>query len=324
MELMTISTLSKEFEVSTRNLRYYEQLGLINSQKKEGYSYRCYDAQAVRTLQQILLLRKLRIPLKHIDRILHSTELKELAAVFQENYRALDNQIMALSVIRGLLGSFITRLDSRAKLGLRLDLLEDSDLIKIAESLSLSKITIKEEHSMEELNQANQVLEQLKNARIVYLPPATVAASHYVGDNPEDVAGDRLAEFVKATGLQRKKPDLRCYGFNNPCPQTPGETYGYEFWVTIPEDMEVPAPLTKKQFAGGLYAAHCIPMGEFHQWEPFYIWATNHKDYEIDPREPISMGGTMEEHLNIYSYYENNETDIHQLDLLIPIKPREN
>ncbi len=33
--------------ISTRTLRYYEQIGLIESVKKEDYAYRTYDEAAV-------------------------------------------------------------------------------------------------------------------------------------------------------------------------------------------------------------------------------------------------------------------------------------
>ena len=43
MELQTISQVSKHFKISTRTLRYYEQIGLIQSTTKEDYSYWTYD-----------------------------------------------------------------------------------------------------------------------------------------------------------------------------------------------------------------------------------------------------------------------------------------
>ena len=61
MNLVTISELSRQMNISTRALRYYEQVGLIESVKKDGYAYRTYDEATVVRLQQILVLRKLRI-----------------------------------------------------------------------------------------------------------------------------------------------------------------------------------------------------------------------------------------------------------------------
>ncbi len=66
MTFMTISEVTKAFNVSTRMLRYYDEIGLLPSSRKEDYAYRVYDESAVRRLQQIITLRKLRIPLKRL------------------------------------------------------------------------------------------------------------------------------------------------------------------------------------------------------------------------------------------------------------------
>ena len=55
MEALTISTVSRNLNVSTRMLRYYEQIGLIKSYRMDGYAYRMYDAEAVNRLRQILI-----------------------------------------------------------------------------------------------------------------------------------------------------------------------------------------------------------------------------------------------------------------------------
>jgi hypothetical protein len=113
------------------------------------------------------------------------------------------------------------------------------------------------------------------------------------------------------------------FGFNNPSP-TGNETYGYEFWVTIPDDLDVPAPLQKKHFEGGLYAAHCIKIGDFDEWKLLGQWLMNNSEYEHDAREPFGMGGCLDEHLNAYSYFNGDEmaAKFVQLDLLTPIKAK--
>lgn len=324
MELMTISEISRGFNISTRTLRYYEQIGLLISGKKENYAYRVYDENAVRRLQQIIILRKLRIPLKQIGVILKDKEQTHIVEIFQENILTLDCEITALSTIRSVLQRFVLQLNNRIGVNVKLNLFDDNELLKVIESLSLSKIDFKEERSMDDLNKANEILTNLKDIRILYLPPATVASSHYIGENPEDVARKRLDDFVNSVNLQRIKPDLRVYGFNNPSPRNSGETYGYEFWATIPDDMEVPESIVKKHFEGGLYAAHCINMGDFHEWQPFFKCILDNDNYEIDCREPIGMEGSLEEHINAFTYYQsfNEKSKCEQLDLLIPIKPK--
>ena len=41
-------------------LRYYEQVGLITSLRKDDYAYRVYDETAIGRLRQVIVLRKLR------------------------------------------------------------------------------------------------------------------------------------------------------------------------------------------------------------------------------------------------------------------------
>lgn len=288
MLFMTISEVTKAFNVSTRMLRYYDTIGLLPSIRKDDYAYRVYDEPAVRRLQQIITLRKLRIPLKKIAQIYQDSEQMKAVEVFQESISELDHEITALETIRDILRMFVVRLDSSAHSHSKLDLLDDAEIMRVVQTLSLSKIHLKEECSMDDLNKANDTLSTLKNVRILHLPPCTVAASQYFGENPEENAEKPLCEFVKSIELHKTKPDLRMLGFNNPCP-VGNETYGYEFWVTIPDDLDVPAPLKKKCFTGGLYAAHCIKMGDFHEWPLLSQWVENNNEYVYDAREPLSI-----------------------------------
>ena len=82
MELQTISQVSKHFSISTRTLRYYEQIGLITPTKKENFAYRVYDMDAITRLRQIIILRKLRIPLKKIAEILHNGDVRVAIETF--------------------------------------------------------------------------------------------------------------------------------------------------------------------------------------------------------------------------------------------------
>lgn len=181
---------------------------------------------------------------------------------------------------------------------------------------------------MTSLNQAEQKLHRLtdKDVRIIYLPPFTAATVHCIGGAPETETGDLLFSFIKNHDLPRIKPDFRHFGFNHPNGSLPdGSDHGYERWVTIPEDMEVEPPFVKKQFAGGLYGAHMIPMGAFEEWDYLYKWADNHEKYEIVWGDPERMCGFLEEHLNAFHHYlwTHEECDRKlQLDLLIPVREK--
>lgn len=322
METMTVREVVQKFAVSNRMLRYYEKMGLISSLRIENYAYRVYDLETIKRLQQILVLRKLRIPVKQIAIILDDAEQKLALAILQENVTELEEEISALHTVRNVLKLLVSKLDESMQKKVRLDLLGDEELMEVVRVLNPSKTNLKEERAMNELEHASKVLDSKMDIRIVYLPPATVAASQYTGENPEDTAGKRIYDFIRAANLPMIKPDFRVYGFNNPSPQEGQKEYGYEFWVTIPDKMKIPAPLEKKTFTGGLYAAHCIQFGNFYEWGTFVDKMKQNNEYEIDWRAPEGMGGCLEEELNIYTHLLNGDAKTAQLDLLLPIKRR--
>ena len=110
MEPMTISQVSKSLGISTRMLRYYEKAGLIESRRKEGYAYRIYDENTVCRLRRILLLRKLRIPVRQIKIILQNPNAATAVEIFQKNINELDEENTALSTIREILSRFANEL----------------------------------------------------------------------------------------------------------------------------------------------------------------------------------------------------------------------
>ncbi|MBT9779451.1 MerR family transcriptional regulator [Clostridium sp. MCC353] len=326
MKEMTISQVSQSLGISTRMLRYYEKAGLISSSRREGYSYRIYDDNTVTRIKQILLLRKLRIPVRQIETILNNTNAVGAIEIFQQNIDELDEEITALSTIRNILNHLVEELSKATELPLKNIISQDDTLLTTIESLELISINFKEEQTVDKLKKADERLSKINDVRIIYLPPAVIAASHYIGDDPELHANFLIEKFIKESSLRKAKPDLRHFGFNHPNPVDETGFHGYEAWVTIPDDMEVPEPLEKKRFCGGLYAAHMIKFGNFNEWGPFLKWVMKDERYEFagDLQDQEHMCGLLEEHLNFYSHLEQPDLDLEQLqlDLLIPIKEK--
>ena len=106
---------------------------------------------------------------------------------------------------------------------------------------------------------------------------------------------------------------------------------GYEMWVSIPDDINVPAPLIKRIFHGGLYAAHMIKMGGWEDWHLLKKWVMENGKYVHDwgiarwsPFED-DMEHCLEEQLNFTGNIQNpdfNNAEM-QLDLLFPIKEKD-
>lgn len=326
-ELKTITQVTKTFGVSTRMLRYYEQIGLLKSQRMEGYSYRVYSEDSCLRLRQIIILRKLRIPLKQIAILLTDTNALNAIEVFMKNIYELNEEIDSLTTIRNILQRFVDELNSRSGISLKSDLLNDTAILSIINPLSFAKFNFKEDNTMDDLNKASEQLSKLtdRDVRIVYLPPAAVATFQYVGDEPEMHVNQVIDKFVRDYDLIHVKPDFRHYGFNAPNPIDETGYHGYEMWVTVPDDMEIPAPLVKKRFEGGLYAAYMIPFGAFEEWGRLSEWVQNSSIYEYNGNwDSNNMFGWLEEHLNYINHVmlENTEPEGLQLDLLIPVKER--
>lgn len=334
MNDMTVSEVSRTLGISTRMLRYYEKEGLIKTKRREDYAYRIYDEYAVRRLRQIVILRKLRIPLKEIGIILSASDISEAVKIFLDKIQEIDGEISALGVIRDTL-SEIAGLSA----GGSLPLLE-SKLLSVSETLPPLKTTLKENTGMNESNTSAQSKEELldkanesivraeDNVRIIHIPPFTVASNHVIGIEPEAEVDKPVDKFVRESGLYNIKPDARYFGFNHPNPGVlDGGRHGYEVWVTVPDDMEVPEPLVKKRFEGGLYAALTMRFPDFQRWNDLVRWVEENEVYEADYSElgDEIMGGCLEEHLNwVYCSHTGLRGDGigEQLDLLLPIKKR--
>lgn len=325
--MLTITEVTRTHDVSARMLRYYEQQGLIASQRREGYAYRVYDGENITRLRLILVLRKLRVPLKSIAAILSTGDAGEAVRVLRERIAEIDGEQRALSAIREMLTLFIQRIGLSATTSERLALLGNEELLSAVTALGLSSTTLKEKTLMNELNQTDNARWKPLNVRYVMLPECPVAAFHYIGADPETHVDEMASRFVRESRLYDVKPDARMFGFNHPNPSPDQEHYGYEIWVTIPDGMDVPAPGVKKTMPGGLYAAHTIDFPNFHEWQWLYEWGENNDKYMPGGPDctPENMFGGLEEHLNwVYSAQHGPQEDNPpiRLDLLMPIQKR--
>ena len=186
----------------------YEQIGLIKSGKKDDYAYRTYDETTVTRLQQILVLRKLRIPLKQIGVILQSENTQAIIDAFRQNLAEVDDEITDLSTIRDIISSFITHLNESIHQDIKLNLLDNTALLEAVDALTVQKITLKEEKTTEDLQVANEKLNRLtdRDVRIVYLSPMTVTAIHIV--NGEVRNKFRLRYWIRLSKTQTSSSGL--------------------------------------------------------------------------------------------------------------------
>ena len=78
----SIQSLSKMAGVSTRTLRYYDEIGILKPARIASSGYRVYSEKEVDLLQQILFHKELGIELKVIKQILSSPSFDILKALY--------------------------------------------------------------------------------------------------------------------------------------------------------------------------------------------------------------------------------------------------
>lgn len=88
----SILQLGKMAGISTRTLRYYDEIGILKPARINSSGYRIYGQKEVDELQQILFYRELGFELQSIGSILHSPAFDGLNALKEHRKRLLDKK----------------------------------------------------------------------------------------------------------------------------------------------------------------------------------------------------------------------------------------
>ena len=149
--------------------------------------------------------------------------------------------------------------------------------------------------------------------KIVQLPAMKVVSFHCEeSESPEIEAKNLLSQWAKPKGLLASPQRHQVYGFNNPNPVKDKKTYGYEFWITIPDNFEVEENMAIKDFSGGLYAVmSCRGVSTIAS-----TWATLVETVKKTNYRLVNTHQWLEHHVDPMN--EDYETFI--LDLNCPIK----
>jgi len=93
-----------------------------------------------------------------------------------------------------------------------------------------------------------------QDIRIVTLPAMRMASFYAFSSSPETVAWDITVNWAKSHGCWQEAPSVRIFGFNNPDPSAGSPNYGYEFWLTINDEVQYDSDTKIKEFSGGMFA----------------------------------------------------------------------
>lgn len=309
-ELVKIGDLASKYKISSRSLRYYEEIGILSSIRKNSSQYRYYDEDAINRLEQIIILRKLQLPIKDISNIFYSQDLKVAVEAFTRKLKLLEKEIEELDILKEVVQSFLRFLNEKGYShvdGLYL-IQERSEILSLQIKEKKGKHINKEALLME--TQSKKLSDH--DVRIIELKPMKVAWCQIESTSPEKDAWDIMLKWVEEKGLCDIST-TRYFGFNNPSPTKENQLYGYEVWVTVPDGTEGSDKIKVKDFAGGLYAVtntFLYDIGE--RWGKLNNWVSE-SDFEGGKHQ------WLEESIAPSRMWHHKNT---QLDLYFPIQEK--
>ena len=109
--LIKIRDISDQYGITARTLRYYEDMGLICSTRSDEYAYRLYDEINVKRIEQILILRKLNISIRDIQRIFNAPGSDAVLEVLGKKVQNIDDEIALLHELKNIMEEFIHQIE---------------------------------------------------------------------------------------------------------------------------------------------------------------------------------------------------------------------
>ena len=90
--MYTIKKLAAIANISTRTLRYYDEIGLLKPTSYTESGYRLYDEVAVDMLQQILLYKTMGMPLTEIHQVIYKIDFNLKEALLNHKNALLEEE----------------------------------------------------------------------------------------------------------------------------------------------------------------------------------------------------------------------------------------
>lgn len=88
----TVQKLAEIAGISSRTIRYYDEVGLLKPTRINSSGYRIYGRKEVDRLQQILFYRELEFPIDKIKEIIDSPDFDEIAALLSHKEHLMERR----------------------------------------------------------------------------------------------------------------------------------------------------------------------------------------------------------------------------------------
>ena len=306
MDLIRINEVVDNFGISSRTLRYYEEMGLLWSSHPDNKAQRYYDTAALDRLKQIIILRKLQIPIKDIVIIFKSENTAALIQAFVDKLESLDTEISALSELRHLVDDFLhNMLMSGIKKISAITLLYEETEKRLATTEKKDTVTF------EKLSEISREALRLHDVRIIRLPPMRVLTSRLKTGQAENLDGDKMQNLFVKFGFT-PSPGLRnCFYLKEPN----GE---WIMLIKIPSDYENTTEYSDERITSGLFAITSSFMEDMD--DTFILlkdWVNKSEHYELDANVEGQRYEMIEE---ILPWDIASKLNRYQQDIFIPIQ----
>ena len=305
MELLCITDASKKFDISSKTLRYYENVGILKPIRMEDNKYRYYDDEAVERIKQILILRKMQISIKDIVRIFENEDMSTVVEVFVERIIAIDEQVGALSELKSIINEF---LQTMFKNGIT----KISALPLLYDEMDKQLTVLEKQKSItyDNLSMINEKLAHSIDISIIILPKMRVLTSCLKTDGNSDT--DVFWQWINDNNIDYGIPGSHIL-FEQQADD------GQVMVVKIPDDFDNTSPFTDYIWDGGLFASASVYVDDDIHQSFLNILKSfdNNKYYEID----YTHDGKLRDNPLIETIISPDELR-EKIDIFVPVKKR--
>jgi DNA-binding transcriptional MerR regulator len=253
--LTKIRDVSGKYDVTARTLRYYEAMGLLTSTRNEDAAYRMYDENAVKRLEQILILRKLNISIKDIQRIFNADRSDVVLEVLGKKVQNIDDEVALLHELKNIVQDFIREIE-------KINFSDNSDIKLLydkAKDIETQFVSVDYIGKPSNINRLIEITDKLDkkipDVMIVRIPQFRAATTGYHTWDDMFKEGGGMNQLWQHS--QHYTPVIfDCVDF-----MIRIDSYGAEWLCAVNDNVTEAdvAPLNLINFAGGLYAmAVCI------------------------------------------------------------------
>ncbi|MBC1230678.1 MerR family transcriptional regulator [Listeria booriae] len=192
----TVQKLAKLAGVSTRTLRYYDEIGILKPARINSSGYRIYGQNEVDRLQQILFYREMNVGLDKIKAILEQPDFDETEALKTHRAQLLDKRKQLDELIRNVEKSIahserrITMTDQEKFEGFKQKMIDENEEKYGTE--------IREKYGDDKINKSNAKLKGMSEAEMerVNRLAETILVELAEAFETGDPAGDKAQEVA--------------------------------------------------------------------------------------------------------------------------------